>query len=102
MSQPRSVRTNSVLTEHLLVGDRATRGQVCAAVGDRGLVFIRPRLVVLCRVREGPKQRIVTLGLDEAKRGINLGVGQFLHQAVQLLPVRHASIVLPWATGAVA
>ncbi len=68
-------------------------GKVGTALGDGGLVVAGPGLVVLRCVREGLKHWIVALRLNEAKRGGELGLRQFVHQAVQLLPVRDASMV---------
>ena len=43
------------------MGERAAGGEVRAALEDRGLVVLGPRLVVLGRAREGLKQRIVAI-----------------------------------------
>ena len=67
--------------------------KVCPTLGDGGLVFTGPGLVVFGRVGEGLKHRVMALRLNEAQGGGDLGLGQFVHQAVQLLPVRHVSMV---------
>jgi hypothetical protein len=84
-----------VLAEHLLMGERAALGEVCAALGDGSFIVVGPRLVVLRRIGEGVKQRVVALCLDEAKRRCDLGLVELVDEAVQLLAVRHALIVLP-------
>ena len=82
------------------MGERAAGGNVCSARGDGGLVVVGPGLIVFRRVGDGLKQRIVALRLDEAQRGRDLSLRQLVHQAVQLLPVRHASMVPLSASGA--
>lgn len=71
------------------MGERAASGDVGAAFGDGGLVLVSPRLVVLRRVGEGLKHGIMALRLNEAQRRGQLGFGQLIHQAMQLLPGCH-------------
>ena len=75
------------------MGERAAGGNVCSALGDGGVILVGPGLIVFSRVGEGLKQRVVALGFDQAQRGRDLSLGQFVDQAMQLLPVRHASMV---------
>jgi hypothetical protein len=75
------------------MGERTAGDEVGTAFDDGGLALVRAGLVILGSVGDRLEHRVMALHLNDAQRRSQVGFGQLVHQAVQLLPGRHASIV---------